>query len=214
LEEKAHDHRDKVINVFPYLHEEIEIGDVALASGYELEENTDPNWQRFNRQELELRVGLGHELVQEMRAISSMSYRMQVYQSTQTKGVIRMKQVEQAQKRVSSRTGKVAADYNHNWLKIQALLDYGDIQPTESLALLRGLQQLNKDTDIKYFAAVGAQTESYMGHLTADASWIWKVQMLGTSSSAEPSDMQIALENWERECTFILLNIVSQGMGS
>jgi hypothetical protein len=205
LEEQVADHREKVMSLFPYLSEEIELGTVAIGSGYDLENNTDPDWKKFSRQELELRVGVGHELVQEMRSVSSMAYQLQVYQRPETEGVIRMQQVAQAQKRVSTRMGKVAADYNHNWSKIKALIDCSGIPPSESQALLRGLQVLDRKTDFKYFISPGAQTESYMGHLTADATWIWKVQMLGKAASAEPADMRAALKNWERECAFIVL---------
>ena len=205
LEEKIRLHRNEVLELFPFLEEQpILEGTVTLGSGYGLDNISDPEFQKFCYQELELRVGLGHELVQDMRTVSSLLYRLQDEQWTQSSGVKEMKGAAAAQKRASSTRSKHATDYSYNWRRIdtlqEALVDCGYLTHGGVRAQLRGLQKLEAEKDIRYYAKRGQQTTAYSAITDPEASWIWKIQMLGSSLSTNPEDMERSLKLWEREC--------------
>jgi hypothetical protein len=201
MEEKLAKYRQEVMRLFPYLSsEQLVVPGVTLGSGYSLDDKTDPEFQKFCRQELELRVGLGHEIVQDMRTAASLAYRLQGQQWTETSGVIEMKRVAEAQKRASNRKAKLAADYNHHWRRITSLLEAPWMVNSEGEEALLGLEKLNAETDIRYFTNPGVQTGSYMGHIDDGASWIWKVQMLGAGASTDKEERANAVRAWEKEC--------------
>ena len=204
MEEKLAKHRQEVMQLFPYLSsEDLIVPGVSLGSGYSLDDKTDPELQKFCRQELELRVGLGHEIVQDMRTAASLAYRLQGQQWTETRGVIEMKRVAEAQKRTSNRKAKLAADYNHNWRRISSLLECSWIDADDREQALLGLEKLNSEADIHYFTNPGVQTANYMGHIDDTASWIWKVQMLGSGASTDREERAKAVRAWEKECESI-----------
>ena len=182
-------------------------GAVTLGSAYSLDDISDPEIRKFCYQELELRIGLGHELVQDMRTVSSLLYRLQDEQWTRSSGVEEMKKTAAAQKRASNTRSKHATDYNHNWRRIEELrngliqCDYVTLEKAEQQ--LRGLQKLNVERDIRYYAKPGQQTTAYSAFADPEASWIWKIQMLGSSLSTDPEDMERSLRIWERECEWI-----------
>ena len=202
LEEAVAEHNAEVLELFPFLANEVILdGNVALGSNYSLTGKDDPDFRGFCDKELELRVGLGHELVQDMRTTASLVYRLYGLQLSQTKGVKEMKQTAEAQKRASNSRNRLASDYKHNWRKIQELLDCDWVEPDDGRKRLRGLRQLSME-DIWYFANPGEQTNAYMAYSNSEASWIWKVQMLGTAASTDPGRMDEALIAWEHECLY------------
>ena len=205
LEAKAAEFKEQVIEVFPYLGDEYTIqGGVAIGSGYDWQDKKDPEFRKFCRFELQLRVGLGHELLQDLRTAVSIAYRF-IGEQKATWGVTQTQELSVPQKKAASRTSRVVADYVHNWRKIEILLASNRCDPADYALHLRGLQKLDPQKDVKYYKTDGVQTQSYMGYLDKDVSWIWHVPMLGVSFSNDREQMTKALEEWIDECE---LNII------
>jgi hypothetical protein len=203
LEAKLADFKDQVEELFPYLaDEDICVGQVAIGSGYDLQGDLDPDYRKFCQFELHLRVGIGHELLQDLRTAVSVSYRhLKVKQDTW--GVTQNQELSRPQKKAASRTTRISADYIHNWGKIETLLDLGIFPETEKNRHLRGLQNLDPSKDLKYYRTEGVQTQVYMGFMNRDVSWIWHVPMLGVESTSDEGKTKHALDEWIDECKLL-----------
>ena len=64
-------------------------------------------------------------------------------------------------------------------------------------SILKGLQELNREQDVRFFEEWGSQTSDYVARPGSQASWIWRIAM------QPDSDMGGGLEqltaSWERE---------------
>jgi hypothetical protein len=200
LERKIAEFKEDVFESFPYLVEQaITLGSIPIGSGYNGTRNTDPEFRRFCEYELDLRVGLGHELLQDLRTSVSISHRFNLEQKD-TWGVDLTDEITRSQKKASTRTSRGASDYIHNWRKIQAILGFGFIPENDHTSRLKGLQKLETQKDLKYFKVAGQQTQNYMDPIKEDISWIWHVPMLGLNASSDPAGIQKALNEWIDEC--------------
>jgi hypothetical protein len=197
LETKVAEHCSQILAQFPYLKDEslFHTG-VALGSSYYLPNKTDPEFQKYCEQELDLRIGLGHELLQELRTVTSVLHGNCKVQKW-SRGVDQMQATAKAQDRAVARRDKAASDYRYNWKKIECLLTARWLSSEEKARRLRGLQKLNPE-DIKFYLEPGTQTRSYMGELQENASWIWQVAMFGTTPIGS-GGYERALQEWVRE---------------
>jgi hypothetical protein len=207
LEDAIAEYRKEVLEMFPSLEsDQLVNGTVSIGSSFSRRSATDdPEFRRFCQYELDLRVGIAHELLQEVRDATSLGYRFN-NKSKMAWGVEAYQETAPAQKRAAAKRDRVASDYNYNWGKIQHILENDWIPANERTSKLRGLQKLDPKKDMKYFAPDGHQTYGFMGHLghldsnTDEVSWIWMVPMLGVATSSNREVFQRAVEEWVDEC--------------
>lgn len=198
LEAQVAEHCAQALSLFPYLKDESRFHTgVSLGSSYYLQNKTDPKFRRYCEQELDLRVGVGHELLQELRTATSVVHGNYKIQKS-SRGVDQMQATAKAQGRAVARRDRAASDYQYNWKKIECLLAAPWLPPEAKTTRLCGLRKLNPQRDIKFYLEEGAQTQSYMGELQENASWIWQVAMLGTTSVGG-SGYKEALSEWVKE---------------
>jgi len=166
---------------------------------------TDLEFRRFCQHEFDLRVGIGHELLQDIRNAASIGYRFSNLQSAHW-GIEAYQELTPAQKKAAAKKDNIISRYIHNWQRLQHLLDSGRIPPDEHSSRLRGLQKLDRAKDTKYFAPEGHQATAFMGHLNNNEhiSWIWTVPMLGVVPSNDKQALHHALSEWIDECEISL----------
>lgn len=199
LQEKIADHRRSVIERFPYLdEEEILYGTVALGSGYSRRNKQDPEFHKFCNYELDLRVGIGHEQLHELRTALSLSYRKTKAHGTEW-GVENAAHTNRAQKKASRQKQQAADAYCANWKIVKLLINSPWLTAEDRKLHVRGLRELDRSTDVKYCLVQGKQTQAFMVVPDGEMSWIWDVPMLGSSTSSDPAIMQKAIEEWVDE---------------
>ena len=200
LKAKIQEFTQGVNKEFPYLVDEVPVyGTVPLGSTYIPVNKHDPNYHKFCNYELDLRVGLGHELLQEVRVAAAESFGLHKRQES-SRGVTDMQKVGRAQKSAATRRGKVVSAYTRNWKRVEALLGGPWIRPEERLMQLKGLQKLNPETDVRYYQEPGMQTGTFVIQAAKDVSWIWQVAMLGSVPGDGEAGMRSTLASWEDEC--------------
>lgn len=140
-------------------------------------------------------MGLGHELLQEVRNAAAEAYGLRKWQDS-SHGMTDMQKVGRSQKSVAKPRNKTVSAYTRNWKRIEALLNGPWIGSEEGALHLKGLQKLDPDKDVKYYLEPRIQTSSFVIQGAHDISWIWQVAMLGTSPGDRPG-ITSALAAWE-----------------
>ena len=164
--------------------------------------------------ELRLRVGYGHELIDELRrAVGLHSWLMAG--KGKARGVKSMAKVSGSLKAAARKRNDIISDYIHNWSRISKLKDAGVLRADGFNSALQGLQKLDRQTDIKFFEEWGNRTGNYVPASGNGASWIWQVAMSGqirqVNEDAPLSDIERMTKSWESEgiLCFLLLLLVS-----
>jgi hypothetical protein len=131
--------------------------------------------------------------------LASLSWRLGHHQKTQTEGVIEMKGTGKRQATTAAKKAKLAADYQQNWRSLEKLLSAQWISFKRKKELLEGLRPLNPATDIIYYIKDGQDTEAYMVTADDDASWIWRMEMLGMKDRNDVESNTSAVRVWIKE---------------
>jgi hypothetical protein len=156
--------------------------------------------KQWARAELYIRVGIGHDLLQDLRMAAGLhSYFTRRQKSS--RGRSQMEKVAKSQAAASRKKNAIVSSYTRNWGKISHIFStHSDLHLTRD-ELLKGLQELNRIEDVKFFEEWGVQTESYMGFTRLNVSWIWRIAMDGTSQDflVESGQVDQLTDSWECE---------------
>jgi hypothetical protein len=172
----------------------------ALPSSYPLAEVSKPEHESWAKTELELRVGMGHDLLDELRqAVGLHSYLIR--RSKKARGVKAMKKVSKYQASTSRQKGQIIRDYIQNFDRLNRLLQAGVISMQEQSGALQGLQRLDAKKDAQFFQAWGDQPGEYAEQNGLLISWIWRVAMLSPPGEDKVNDVRAMTKSWESEGT-------------
>jgi hypothetical protein len=174
----------------------------ALPSAYGIAIMGQAEHQRWALSELRLRVGLGHELIEELRrAIGLHSWL--IGGKKKARGVKAMLRVSGTLKASARKRGDIIGDYIRNWARIARLNAAGFLPSRVYQTTLQGLQPLDSKTDIKFFQEWGNKTGNYVSDPTARVSWIWQVAMLRdarpSDAAGTQTDIKTMTRAWESE---------------
>ena len=198
-------YNDRVLTSFPSLVDEhIAATEVRLPSNRKKRPETEDE-RRWYRVEVVLRVGLCHEILNDIRIAAGLhSYYNR--KKGGARGKAQMDSVSRSQKAASTRKANHVKKYCNNWRRLTKVLEMDRDLKRQETQLLKGLQPLNKEEDVVFFEEWGTKAESYMGHLHLNISWIWKVAMQANESIVlnVPDQINDATRVWESEGTYPL----------
>jgi hypothetical protein len=159
--------------------------------------------EAWGRVEAELRVGIGHELLQEIRNYACLHHYITRKKQKDSRGNKQMEAVAKQQSTVASKKAVLVGKYISNWRQITAIFNVMPCLQSQKESILKGLQRLDREEDVKFFEEWGSQTGSYTTHSSLNISWIWRVAMEGRQpsqfSGAQLSELQKLTNSWESE---------------
>lgn len=144
-------------------------------------------------------MGIGHDILQDLRTATGLhSYIMR--RQKHSRGQAQMEKVSKCQDRASRKKQALVQNYISNWQKISRILRISNISHQRDI-LLKGLQPLSKDEDIRFFEEWGNQPTNYMEHSQVNLSWIWRVAMEGQPDKVpiQSSEIKNLTDSWESE---------------
>jgi len=194
---------EQVTALFPSLSQ-VTLPDrkTALPSSYPVCETSRSEHLAWAKAELALRVGYGHDLLEELRHAVGL-YGYLIKKSKKARGVHGMKNASKKQSGASRKKGQIITDYIRNWARLSRLLAMGLIPAGEEKKVLQGLKKLDTRKDTKYFRDWGNQTGNYAGQPTVEVSWIWHVAMADLPSiPATPVNQETInhlVRSWESD---------------
>jgi hypothetical protein len=179
--------------------EETLVDSVILPSTCGATLSSDEFYQ-WAKAEVYIRVGIGHDLLQELR-ISAGLHSYYVRRQKHSRGRAQMEKVAKSQNSASKRKSKLIGDYIKNWRRISEILKANKRLDMQKEGLLKGLQQLNKAEDVKFFEEWGSRTGDYSGFSNLSISWIWRVAMEGQPGSVSigGNEIKTLTDSWESE---------------
>jgi hypothetical protein len=166
------------------------------------------DFHQWSKAELQIRVGIGHDLLQELRVAAGLhSYYLR--RQKHSRGRVQMERVAKSQDSASKNKSTIISKYIKNWESISQILRNDNSLTDQSPTLLKGLQQLNASEDVKFFEEWGTQTGSYAGYSELNVSWIWRVAMEGQPSAliVKESEIKELTNSWESEGELFLKSI-------
>ena len=122
-----------------------------------------------------------------------------------------MERVAKSQATASRKKSSIVGSYTKNWNKMKQIFSRNpSLIPTKD-ELLKGLQELNKMEDVKFFEEWGVQTGDYMGFSSLNVSWIWRIAMDGQTEdlSVDPSQVKQLTDTWESEGELFLIKLLN-----
>ena len=178
---------------------------LALPSSLNMRKIANPDLKLFAEHELDLRVGIGHDLLVKLRSyisIGTINYRFSQKNTISTKE----KEKERGRNKLNTaKIDKVFKQYNGNWEKIQALVKKLDLGANVETAKVENLSRLDK-RDIQFFSAwVDNDGELRPGISTDNIPWIWQLQGRDRDLSASAQ-----IRHWEINCQLFILLICDQ----
>jgi hypothetical protein len=163
------------------------------------------DFHQWAKAELQIRVGIGHDLLQDLRVAAGLhSYYFR--RQNHSRGRAQMERVAKSQDSASKSKSAIISKYIKNWQSISQILKNDNTLNSQSSTLLKGLRQLNASEDVKFFEEWGTQTGSYIGYTELNVSWIWRVAMEGQPKAiiVKGSEIKELTDSWESEGELIL----------
>lgn len=191
-------HRLQTETAFPSLPDLENPSSIALPSTYELSLPDDDNYCQWLSTELDLRVGLGHDLLQELRSAAGV-HNYYSRKQKDTRGQKEMKNVARSQQSVSRKKSRFIQQYIDNWGQIQILLNLVELEPEETTLRLRGLRPLSRADDFSFFHKNPTEFGNVFDKAGNHGSWIWRVAMLGDPDQHNTQTLLELCTEWESE---------------
>lgn len=163
-------------------------------------------WLKF---ELQLRVGIGHSILEDLRHSIGLHHYLMRKVVKRARGDKEKKAVSKQAADSSKKKTNLTRDYINNWDRISKIINSSIIPDSEAVRLLSGLEELNPQTDTKFFTEIGDQPTSYIGHRAPNVSWIWRIAMsIAEESEENPTSVgSLSSDDWESEGEFLLLDL-------
>lgn len=201
LDFKLNKYYEETCLIFPSLHDlPAPNRQASLPSVYDFEETKNEAFRPWASAELDIRVAIGHDILQELRVAAGL-HNYYLRRQKDSRGLAAMKHVSEAQSSASRKKGAAVSAYTQNWLRINKLLRSGLITVDGAKTRLCGLQQIDSAQDVKFFEEPGCQTNSYLGNENVTVSWIWRVAMKGQPDifPRNSNAMKAFTSDWESE---------------
>jgi hypothetical protein len=200
LERETLQHYNLACSLFTILTEEdIAPGIVALPSTFQLFVSGDANYVRWCNVELELRVGIGHDLLHEIRNTTGLHSYYTRKQKKLARGYIEMKNVARSQKRLSADKSRLVQKYNSNWQHVEELIQLLSLTDQDRLHRLKGLRRLTRDDEISFLTTLEVRSKPPGVSTDPKPNWLWEVAMLEHPLSSSSQNQELLLSNWESE---------------
>jgi hypothetical protein len=206
LENKIACYNEEVFSHFPFLEKQYHTTDAVVLPSMCKDTSQSVALKQWARAELFIRVGIGHDLLQELRMAAGLhSYFMR--RQKHSRGRTQMEKVSKSQAAASRKKNAIVTSYSRNWEKISHIFSINSELNLIRDELLKGLQVLNKTEDVKFFEEWGVQTENYMGFTPLNVSWIWRIAMDGISQKFQVDRGQVKqlTDSWESEGKYYTL---------
>lgn len=190
--------------MFPTLEgTQLKLDEVPLPSAFLPLTIADQEYRRWVNYEFDIRVGMGHDYLEELRQAVGLNHYIYRRQQKNARGLKEMQKVSKQQADTSRKKGLIISNYIHNWSQISSLLMTGHVQAEFGEDRLKGLKPLDSKRDVTFFEEWGAQAASYMGHRDLNVSWIWRIAMEGQPShlTIQGSEIKKLTDSWESEGT-------------
>lgn len=162
----------------------------------------DVLFEVWSRVEVDLRVGIGHELLQEIRN-SACLYNYISRRQKESRGQRQMQAISKQLNTISSKKSALLSKYKYNWKQIMVIFGKIPTLHQSRKTILKGLQELDCSKDVKFFEEWGSQTGSYSAQSELNLSWIWRVAMEDKQphrfSSTESLKVEKLMGTWENE---------------
>ena len=202
LERETAQHYNKVCSGFPsFGGENPPPTRVALPSAYEQNNKAGIRYARWCSAELDLQIGMGHDLLHAIRRSTSLQNFYSRTQKTVTRGQTEMKNVARLQKRTSTEKSGIVQKYIRNWKRMQTLMDHLNLNSQEKAIRSKGLRALTEteDTSLPPSAEIDRHGNRSQTKVRFKMSWIWEVAMLERTGSASTQIADQVLHDWEEE---------------
>ncbi len=148
--------------------------------------------------ELELRVGIGHDILGQLRhAIGLHHYLMR--KGKKSRGLKQSIGISKQQSNAAINKGKLISKYIKNWNRLNGLITSGVIPQRGAKQKLKGLQELNRQQDIRFFQEWGEQSTNFMDHQKLNVTWIWRIAMNNRSPGKYRGSVKKMTDEWESE---------------
>lgn len=212
----------RFLSIFPNFQDDLPFADHSPLPSNFLQEGIDISHShlvKWIRMELDLRIGIGHDLLQDLRHAVGLYHFLVRKVKKDARGDFERSKVSKQTSSASGNRDKIISDYIKNWNAINTIVK-SDIVPNAK-ELLRGLQELDGQKDAKFFTEWGQQTSDYNVSNTYHMTWIWKIAMSGkvsevtnrsepeaTDHNSESNALESGekaknfTEEWEREGKF------------
>lgn len=165
---------------------------------------------RFARAEIHLRVGLGHDILHEIRLTTSLHHYYSRRQK-KSRSRIQVQQVSQVQSKTAKAQAEHISNYIFNWKALMDIFSNFPVLTCERNSLLKGLQQLNKEEDVKFFEEWGNQATNFSTSSNLNVSWIWRVAMEGQPNTypVRNDGIKRLTDSWESEGSWNKLHVIA-----
>jgi hypothetical protein len=172
---------------------------VLLPSAINLQQSTNHTYSKWLCAELDLRVGIGHDLLQEIRSNAAVLNFYSRKQKQETRGQQEMKNVARSQKSASGKKSQLVQEYSRNWNCIQILLKLSPRTVEEKRLCLKGLQAISSTQDFSFFPEIHNHASIKPMKSGEKISWIWRVSMLEEPKECSNRTLQELESEWEGE---------------
>jgi hypothetical protein len=170
-------HNQKVFKAFPDIEDEYANNlELILPSTMHRRSFTTSNLKAWAKLEIMLRVGHGHELLQEVREGAS-EHSFYTGKQKDSRGTAQMSKVKKSQYAAARKKSKSVSLYKKNWDKLDILFLITNTFSRLKHAMLKGLREINRDEDVVYFEEWGEKTHVFNPEGRIKLSWVWRVAM-------------------------------------
>jgi len=204
LERKTQVHWEQVQSIFPGITKQDDNNSsshwIALSSTC-VHLSSDDLYLRWTSAELDLRVGLGHDLLQEIRNSTGLQHYYIRKQKKMSRGQKEMQHVARSQKTNSEQKLRFVRKYRSNWMSIQKLMEILGLRSEEAVLRTKGLRALPKNEDITFFQTQDITSGNHApdSQPSNSASWIWEVAMLDEVGICSTKSNLELVKEWESE---------------
>jgi hypothetical protein len=192
-------HQEDVQIRFTFLQiDDLQAHQLALGSSYDAEYRSNPDFDRYCQNELVVRVGYGHDILNKLRLLSGLRV-FYIHKHKGSRGLNEAQQAGQTQKRAKKDQHHWVKAYVDNYKKLQVLLDATNASEEDKELRLKGLQQLNGEEDVALFNEWARKVREGDGEGTGAIPWIWTVAMLEDATGNGRRSTKDMLLEWESE---------------
>jgi len=203
LEQQTTEYNDDVKAAFPQLATgwaAEQKGKILLPSSLNSIQIEDMQYLKLANAELDIRVGIGHDLLEEIRMATGLHNYYSRKQMKSSRGQHEMQKVAKASKTVSKQKSTSVQQYIQNWNHMQDLVQ--QVSEKDVVARLQGLKAIQNNESFSFF--LNPDETMKMTNPIQKPSWIWQMTLPSTNLAHGIAIHQDLVSDWESEGLFLM----------